>query len=236
MSTEHRETGWVSAGAKGGSLAAPLDVPSAILARRATKKFKHDPLPEGALERLVELTTAAPSPFNLQDWRIVVVRDPEQKKALAAAAYNQPQVLDAPVTFVFATDVRAGRRAEHVAPIIEQARAAGAWSDGLAERYAEIIPASQEALGPKEREYAVKNAMLAAAHLLVAAASIGLDSSPMNGWVEDDVKKVIGAGEDPDIAIAVLVAVGYGEGGLGNPGRLARSRNVFLDRLGNPFE
>ena len=84
----------------------PADVPSCIRARRATKQFKPDPLPAGALDRLLELTTAAPSSFNIQDWRIVVVQDPDQKAALAAAAYNQPQITTAPVSFVFEETLR----------------------------------------------------------------------------------------------------------------------------------
>ncbi len=228
--------GWVSAGTKGGSLDAPLDVPSAMRARRATKQFSSRPLPEGALDRLIELTTLAPSGFNVQDWKIVVVQSPEQRQALSAAAYNQPQILSAPVTFVFAADVTAASRLDHLKPIADQARELKAWPDAYVDRFADIVVPGHAALGSKAREYAVKNAMLAAAHLLIGAASLGLDTSPMNGWVEDEVKKVIGAPDDPDLAIAVLVSVGYGEGGLGNPGRLPRNANVFLDSLRTPFE
>lgn len=228
---EHQETGWKSVAEIGGSMERPADVPSSIRARRATKQFKPDPLPTGALERLIELTTAAPSSFNIQDWRIVVVQDPAQKAALAAAAYNQPQITTAPVSFVFAADAKAWT-AEHLEPIFAEARKRGAWPDRVIEYYAGAIPASQEALGPaKQREYAVKDAMLAAMCLMLAAASIGLDSAPMNGWVEDEVKKVIGAGDDPSIAIATVVSVGYGAGGLGDPGRLPRDHTVFMDRL-----
>lgn len=233
---QHQETGWVSAGTKGGSPERPLDAPSAILARRSTKNFKPDPLPEGALERLVELTTAAPSGFNVQDWRIVVVQSPEQKAALAAAAYNQPQVTQAPVTFVFAADVGVGSRAEHLSAVAAMASERGAWPAAYAEKMPGMVIGGTAALGAKAREYAVKHAMLAAGFLLVAAASMGFDSSPMNGWVEDDVKKVIGAGDDPNIAIALLVSVGYGAGGLGHPGRLPRGKTVSLDRLDTPFE
>lgn len=228
---EHQETGWTSVAAIGGSLARPADTVSAIRARRATKQFADSPLPDGALDLLVEMATAAPSSFNIQDWRIVVVQDPGQRAALAAAAYNQSQVTTAPVTFVFAADAKAWS-AEHMAPIFDEARKRGAWPDKVIDYYAAAIPASQTALGPaRQREYAIKDAMLAAMCLMLAAASIGLDSSPMNGWVEDDVKRVIGAGDNPDIAIAALVSVGYGAGGFGNPGRLPRERTVFVDRL-----
>jgi nitroreductase len=69
----------------------PLDVPSAILQRRSIENFKPDPIEPALLRQLVELTIAAPSSFNIQDWRIVVVQDPAQRAALAAACWNQPK-------------------------------------------------------------------------------------------------------------------------------------------------
>jgi nitroreductase len=84
----------------------PLSVPDAIRARRTTKKFKPDPISEATLKELIALTLAAPSSFNLQQWRIIVIDDPVQKAALAKASWNQAQVATAPVTFVFAASIR----------------------------------------------------------------------------------------------------------------------------------
>lgn len=86
------------------SLAA-LDVPTAIAQRRSIKTFKPDLVAPELLHQLIELTVAAPSSFNLQPWRIVLVQNPTQQAALAAAAWNQQQILQAPVTFVFAADI-----------------------------------------------------------------------------------------------------------------------------------
>ncbi len=77
--------------------------------------------------------------------------------------------------------------------------------------------------------------MIAATHLVLAAESLGLSSCFMNGWVEHEVKKVIGAANDPNLAIAVLVSVGYASEARLNPGRLPLSYNVFLDRIDNPY-
>lgn len=229
--SNHVDTGWKSVAEAGGSPSTPLPAPIAMRVRRATKQFTDKPISQEVLDELIELTTTSPSSFNLQDWRIVVVKSPEQRRALAAAAYGQSQVVTAPVTFVFAADTKAWSP-EHLAPIFDEARRRGAWPDKVIDYYGNAIGAGQQALGEKQREYAVKDAMLAAAHLMIAASSLGIDSSPMNGWVEAEVKKVIGAGDNPDIAIACLVSVGYGAGGFGNPGRLGVGQTVFIDRLG----
>lgn len=212
----------------------PLDVPSAIIQRRSIKTFKSDPISKELLHQLVKLTVAAPSSYNIQDWRIVLVQDEAQKAALAAAAWNQKQVIEAPVTFVFAADATAGE--QDLTPILNQGLETGAWNEGTVNYFKTNIPQYQAGLGDKRREYAIKDAMIAATHLVLAAESLGLSTCFLNGWIEEKVKEVIGAGDNPDIAIAVLVPVGYAAQPRLDPGRLPFSHNVFVDRLGNPYE
>jgi nitroreductase len=212
----------------------PLDVPSAIIQRRSIKTFKSDPISKELLHQLVKLTVAAPSSYNIQDWRIVLVQDEAQKAALAAAAWNQKQVIEAPVTFVFAADATAGE--QDLTPILNQGLETGAWNEGTVNYFKTAIPQHQTGLGNKRREYAIKDAMIAATHLVLAAESLGLSTCFLNGWIEEKVKEVIGAADNPDIAIAVLVPVGYAAQPRLDPGRLPFSHNVFVDRLENPYE
>lgn len=209
----------------------PLDVPSAILQRRSIKTFKPDPIAPELLRQLVELTVAAPSSFNTQSWRIILVQDDAQKQALAAAAWNQPQVIQAPVTFVFAADPYAPEG--DLTPILEQGLATGAWNEGTVNYFRSAIPGFQQQLGDKRREYAIKDAIIAATHTALAAESFGLSTCYMNGWIEDQVKAVIGAGDD--LAIALLLPVGYAAEPRKNPGRLPLNANVFVDRVGNSY-
>ena len=206
-----------------------LSVPAAIRQRRTTKKFKADPIPEAVLKELVDLTTAAPSSYNLQPWRIVMVTDPAKREALTKASWNQPQVATAPVTFVFAVDVRGWERT------LEQTLTIGAESGGWNEKtiafFRTAIPSFQNSLTDKLREYPIKDALIAATHLALAAESLGLNSAFMNGWQEDAVKEVIGAKDNPDIAIALLMPIGYADGSYGHAGRLPQSVTVFRNTL-----
>ncbi|MEH2072088.1 MAG: nitroreductase family protein [Nostoc sp.] len=211
----------------------PLDVPSAIAQRRSIKTFKSDPIAPELLKQLVELTVAAPSSYNIQDWQIILVQDEAQKAALSAASWNQQQIIQAPVTFVFAADPNAGE--QNLAPILERGLETGAWNEGTVNYFKTAIPQFQSTLGEKRREYAIKDAIIAATHLVLAAESLGLSTCFMNGWIEDRVKQVIGAGENSDLAIAVLVPVGYAAEPRLNPGRLPFSYNVSVDRIGNSY-
>ncbi|HLO84647.1 MAG TPA: nitroreductase family protein [Nostocaceae cyanobacterium] len=211
-----------------------LDVPSAIIQRRSIKTFKTDPISPELLKQLVELTVAAPSSFNVQPWRIILVQDEAQKAALAEAAWNQKQVIQAPVTFVFAADASAGD--QDLTPILEEAARTGAWNEGTVNYFRNAIPQFQQTLGDKRREYAIKDAIIASTHLVLAAESLGLSTCFLNGWIEDKVKAVIGAADNPDLAIAVLVPVGYAAEPRLNPGRLPLSYNVAVDRIDNPYQ
>ncbi|MDB9456153.1 nitroreductase family protein [Dolichospermum circinale] len=211
-----------------------LDVPSAIVQRRSIKTFKPDSISPDLLKQLVELTVAAPSSFNVQSWRIVLVQEETQKQALCAASWNQKQIIQAPVTFVFAADTAAGEK--DLTPILEQGLATGAWNEGTVNYFRNAIPQFQAGLGDKRREYAIKDAMIAATNLVLAAESLGLSTCFMNGWIEEQVKAIIGAENNPDIAIAVLVPVGYAAEPRLNPGRLPLSVNVSVDKLDNPYE
>ncbi|MEA5616373.1 nitroreductase family protein [Cronbergia sp. UHCC 0137] len=212
----------------------PLDVPSAIIQRRSIKNFKIDPIAPELLKQLVELTVAAPSSFNMQGWRIILVKDEAQKAALSAASWNQSQIIQAPVTFVFAADSSAGE--QDLTPILEIGEKTGAWNEKTVNYFRDAVPKFQKTLGEKRREYAIKDAMIAATHLVLAAESLGLSTCFMNGWIEEKVKEVIGVADNSDIAIAVLVPVGYAAEARLNPGRLPFAYNVAVDKIDNPYQ
>ncbi|WP_194834150.1 hypothetical protein [Nocardia sp. XZ_19_369] len=52
----------------------------------------------------------------------------------------------------------------------------------------------------------------------------------MNGWDADLVKQAIGIGDRAELAIAVLVAVGYSDTVPPHPGRRARDQTVFTEQ------
>lgn len=69
--------------------------------------------------------------------------------------------------------------------------------------------------------------MIAATYVMLAATELGLSTSPMNGWEETKVKKVLGIEDRPDLSIALLMSVGYAAEQRVHPGRRAMERTVF---------
>ena len=81
-----------------------MDVYEAIKVRKSVREFEGKDIPEETLMRLLSAARLAPSASNRQEWRFVVVRDPETRKKLAVAAKNQTFVGEAPVVLACCAD------------------------------------------------------------------------------------------------------------------------------------
>ena len=206
-----------------------LTVADSIRARRSIKSFKNDPIPEGVLQELLSLMQDAPSSWNFQPTRVVMIRSMAQKEALAAAAWGQKQILEAPVTFVFAVSIRGWEK--NMGGILKSGVSSGAWPQKFADWIGENAPGFQKGLGDKEREYAIKDAIIMATTLALAAQSKGYSNCYINGWDETKVKEIIGAEGDNDIAIALLLPIGLPNSVPKHPGRLPSAKTIFTDRI-----
>ena len=206
-----------------------LTVADSIRARRSMKSFKSDPIPEATLQELVSLMQDAPSSWNFQPTRVVMIRSMAQKEALAAAAWGQKQILEAPVTFVFAVSIRGWEK--NMSEILKSGVSSGAWPQKFADWIGENAPGFQKGLGDKEREYAIKDAIIMATTLALAAQSKGYSNCYINGWDEAKVKEIIGVEGDKDIAIALLLPIGLPNSQPKHPGRLPSAKTIFTDRI-----
>src|SRR5260370_12566383 len=77
----------------------------AIKGRRATLSFLPYLVPENDLKKILDAGLSAPSAYNLQPWRFVVVREVEQRARLRRAAMNQLKVEEAPVVVLPCADL-----------------------------------------------------------------------------------------------------------------------------------
>ncbi len=76
------------------------DMMSIIQQRRSVRAFYPDPIPPEHVESMMEALRWAPSAGNRQPWHFFFVFNSEVKKALAAAAFNQEFVSQAPLAVV----------------------------------------------------------------------------------------------------------------------------------------
>ncbi|MDD2338092.1 MAG: nitroreductase family protein [Geobacteraceae bacterium] len=77
-----------------------MDVMDAIKARKSVRAFLAKTVEDEKLDDVLQAARLAPSAANLQEWRFVIVREPDTIKKLAAVAGGQAFVTEAPVVIV----------------------------------------------------------------------------------------------------------------------------------------
>ena len=74
-----------------------------IWKRRSIRKYKSKPIPEEHLNLILETARRAPTGANRQNWRMIVVTEPDLRKNTAEACNNQMWMADAPVILCLVT-------------------------------------------------------------------------------------------------------------------------------------
>ena len=81
-----------------------MELLEAIKGRKSIRAFKKQPVPNEAVETLLDAARCAPSAGNIQPWEFVVVKNQAIKRRLAEAALNQKIVEEAPIIIVICAD------------------------------------------------------------------------------------------------------------------------------------
>ena len=82
--------------------------------RASVRKFQNNiPVDDGVIANAMRVSRLAPSAGNRQAYQVVVVRQVEQKRALAKAALYQEWIADAPVVLVFLADEERSAKKYH---------------------------------------------------------------------------------------------------------------------------
>lgn len=81
-----------------------MELLEAIKGRRSIRSFKKQPLPDSAIETLIDAARNAPSAGNIQPWEFVIVKSPVVKQKLAEAALNQKHIEEAQIVIVVCAD------------------------------------------------------------------------------------------------------------------------------------
>ena len=202
------------------SAVVPRDIVAAtfeqlVRQRRATPHFTGEPVPPDVIETALQLAAEAPSGYNLQPWRYVVVRDADLRASLRKAAFDQEKITEAPVVIVAAAEHDGWQ--QHMDEIIlTRARKTGR-AAGDVEKQKRSALDFIETL-PREL-WLNRHVMIGFTYLMLAFEALGWDTAPMEGFAPSAVRDVIGL--PPDSAVVALLAVGRAAGTEPpHPGRL----------------
>lgn len=209
--------------------------------RRATPSFEPTPVHEADLKKIIEAGLAAPSGYNLQPWRFVVVRDPEQRRRLREAARNQAKVEEAPVVIAACGD-KDGWRNGDLEEMLRISAEHGFADPGSQERvrHAAIsflggTAGDAGGVAPDFGIWVNRHVMIAFTHMMLMAEALGYDTAAMEGFSESKVKALLKPPES--VRVVALLAIGRLKG-PDKPfaGRLPMGRVVFAEEWGKPLQ
>ena len=198
-----------------------MDTFDAIYARRAVKQFDPEHRLTGDEERkLLEATIQAPTSFNIQHWRFVVVRDPELRRKIRTEFGNdQAQMTDASLLVIMTADVDAWKK--------DPARYWQNAPQEVADLLVGWMGPFHEGREWLQRDEAQRSIGMAMQTLMLAARAMGYDSCPMIGFDIDKVTELIHLPDDH--IMGPMVAIGRGtKKPWAKPGQLSLDE-VVLD-------
>ncbi|MEW5804815.1 MAG: nitroreductase family protein [bacterium] len=183
-----------------------MDVIQAIKERRSINFFEiGQEISDEKIKELLEISNLAPSSFNLQPWKLIVVRNPERKRILRRCAFNQRKVEEATAVFIIIADP--GCLEENLDKVMDNWEELGYMKPEARKGYIDMIQnlyGSQNSL--KRKFFAIKNASLFAMNLMITAKGMGFDTHPMDGFDEDSIKKEFDI--PPDKVVPMIIAIG----------------------------
>lgn len=203
----------------------------AVEQRRATPSFDGEPIPDADLKKILEAGLSAPSGYNLQPWRFIVVRTPEQLRRLRSASFNQAKVEEASAVIVACGD-KDGWRTD-MEEMIRMGR-----EGGMTENYAAQARVNiPEYLGnhPNLTAWLNRHVMIALTTMMWMAEVMGYDTAPMEGYEAAKVCEVLNL--PLSYEVVALLAIGHLKGtDKFNGGRFSMARTVFDGEYGKPMK
>jgi nitroreductase len=203
-----------------------------VLARRATTQFTDEEVPTEYLDAILELAAQAPSGYNLQPWRFIVVRDAANRQRLQAAAFNQPKVGQAPVVVIALGMKEEWKRTAD--EVFQEGAARGA---GKIEDWEKSRDGAFQFLDGMQHmpTWVTRHTMIAFTTMMLAAEAYGFDTAPMEGFDPAAVKREFDVPEEAEVV--ALLAIGRAqEPDKPYTGRFPLARIVFSERYGDAWQ
>ena len=204
----------------------------AIRHRRSTPTFDGAPIEPGKLQQIVHAGLLAPSGYNLQPWRFVVVQSPEQKRRLRAASYNQAKVEEASAVIVACGDADGWRRDLEM---MLQKGLAGGMPESYAAQARSSVPKYLAGFNTDQMHaWLNKHVTIAFTHMLLMAEVLGYDTAPMEGFEQEKVREVLRL--PLSYWVVALLCIGHGQGPEKfDGGRFDTNHVVFGEEFGKPL-
>jgi len=184
-------------------------VVDALQWRYATKTF--DPskkIPDETWAALEDSLVLTPSSFGLQPWKFLVVTDEDKKSALLPHSWNQPQVTQCSHLLVFTVPTKINEETidYFLQTIADKHEVEVSSLEDYRNMMVGFVIKSLDA--NQQKEWAVKQTYIALGQFMLAAAMVGVDACPMEGFKASKYDEVLELPSE-GLTTAVVCPVGY---------------------------
>lgn len=175
--------------------------------RYATKAMNGKVVPQETIDNILEAIRLAPTSSGLQPFEVFVITNPEVKAEIRKIAWNQPQVTDCSHLLVFAAwDHYTADRINYMFDLTNEIR--GFKNEGW-ENYRQMLLGIYPNQDPEVSfAHAARQTYIALMAAMTQAVYEGVDSTPMEGFDNAALDKILDLGEK-NLRSTVLLPLGY---------------------------
>jgi nitroreductase len=205
----------------------------AIRDRRSTPSFDGEPIAPRDLWQILDAGLHAPSGYNIQPWRFIVVQHPEQRRRLRGVCYNQAKVEEASAVIVACGDRDGWRR--DLEEMLRMGRAAGMPESYAAQAAANVPEYLSDFSKDEMAGWLNKQVTMAVATMMWTAEVLGFDTAVLEGFEQQGVCETLRL--PLSYWVVSLLAVGRLKGSdKFDGGRFDPSHTVFSEEYGKPLK
>ena len=201
--------------------------------RYATKKMDaSQSVSEDKVEQILEAIRLTATSSGLQPYEVIVVTNSEVRERIKAIAWNQGQITDGSHLLVFAAwDNYTTERINHMFDWVNEVR--GFRNQGWEDYRQMLLNNYPNRDAEVNFQHAARQAYIGLGTALLAAAELGVDSTPMEGFDPDALDEILDL-RSRGLRSVVILPLGYREADndwLVNLQKVRRPRELFVTEV-----
>ncbi|MEN5231835.1 NAD(P)H-dependent oxidoreductase [Sphingobacterium faecium] len=174
--------------------------------RYATKRMTGEKIDESLVNEIIEAVRLAPTSAGLQPFHIIKISNSEIKKKLQPIAFGQPQIVESSHLLVFASwDKINDEQIDTVYNYTNNER--GVPNSATADTVSGLKQLFSTFSTEEQYHHTAKQAHIGLGVAIVAAAELGVDATPMEGFHKADIDEFLKLREK-GLRSVVLLALG----------------------------
>lgn len=175
--------------------------------RYATKAMNGQKVSQEDIDQIIEAISLSPTSSGLQPFEVMVITNQEVKDKIRPVAWNQSVVSDCSHLLVFAAwDHYTADRINHMFDLVNEVR--GFKNEGW-EAYRQKLLSFYPGQDPEDNfQHAARQAYIAFTNAINAAAFLGIDCTPLEGFVPEKVDEILNL-KEKGLRSCVMLPIGY---------------------------